>query len=131
MPSLRVSTEIEGNDERRNACGLDYEELILKLGVSKMSQKHRPCNPTCEFFRCGQRSLFFKGKTAWCRFADDECEVHICKYAQCVKEKLLPNGVCALELKPRTSFDLEPDHIIQPIKAPAKLAQKLKEKELY
>jgi len=36
-----------------------------------------------------------------------------------------------MELKPKTSFEVEPDRIIQPIKAPAKLAQKLKERELY
>jgi len=48
-----------------------------------------------------------------------------------VKEKLLPNGLCGLDIKPRTSFEIEPDPTIQPIKAPAKLAQKLKEKELF
>jgi len=131
LPSLRVNAEIERNDERRNACGLDHEELVLELGVFEMSQKLGPCTPSCEFFRCGQRSLFFKSKAAWCKFADDECEVRTCKYAQCVRDRLLPNGVCALELRPRTSFDVEPDRVVQPIKAPAKLAQKLKERELY
>jgi len=110
---------------------LDHEELVLEAKVFVMSEKPRLCTPSCEFFRCGQRSLFFKSRAAWCRFADDECEVLTCKYAQCAKERLLPNGVCAMELKPRTSFEVEPDRTIQPIKAPAKLAQKLKERELF
>jgi hypothetical protein len=96
-----------------------------------MSQIPRPCSSTCEFFTCGQGSLFLKGKTAWCRFVDDECEVRNCKYAQCAKGRLLPNGICKLDVVPRTTFEVEPDLTVQPIKAPAKLAQKLKEKELY
>jgi len=97
----------------------------------KLSQKPRACTPSCEFFRCGQHSLFYKSQTAWCKFADDACEVRTCKYAQCVKDRLLPNSICALEIKPRTSFEVQPDKTVQPIKAPAKLAQKLKERELY
>jgi len=96
-----------------------------------MSEKTRPCTSSCQFFACGQRSLFFKGKTAWCKFADDECETRTCKYTQCVKGMLLPNGLCSLDIKPKNTFELVPDPRIQPIKAPAKLAQKLKEKELF
>ena len=96
-----------------------------------MSQKPRPCTSSCEFFACDQRSLFFKCKTAWCKFADDECEIRTCKYPQCVKGKLLPSGTCGLDINPRTTFDIIPDQTIQPIRVPAKLAQKLKEKELF
>lgn len=109
----------------------NVKNCFWKIGGLDMSQNSRPCTSSCEFFACGQRSLFFKGKAAWCKFADDECEVKTCKYAQCVKGRLLSSGMCALESKPRPEFEIAPDPTLQPIKAPPKLAQKLKEKELF
>jgi hypothetical protein len=97
----------------------------------KGSMSHvRSCQPRCEFFRCGQRSLAFRSEIAWCRFAEDRCEPGGCKFAQCLKGKLLTNGVCGLTLKART-LELTLDSVGQPIKAPGKLARKLKERELF
>lgn len=83
------------------------------------------------FFRCAQNALYFKDKTAWCRLADDVCEnvCPTCKFAQCVKDKLLPNGICGYSVKTRT-LQLRPEELVQPIKVPGKLAQKIKETEL-
>jgi hypothetical protein len=96
-----------------------------------MSEKPKHCFADCEFFRCGQHSLYFRGGIAWCKFADDECDVKTCKYAQCIKGKLLPNGVCGLTVKARTTAEVSPEEVAKPIRIPGKLAQKLKEKELY
>ena len=96
-----------------------------------MSDKPKNCFPACEFFRCGQRSLFFKGKVAWCKFADDECVVKTCKYVQCVRGKMLPDGICGLTVKAKSLDDIKPEEAIKPVKITGKLVQKLKEKELY
>jgi hypothetical protein len=96
-----------------------------------MIQKPKSCVPSCQFFTCTQRSVYFKGSTAWCKFADDECEVRTCKYAQCSSHRLLAQGLCATETRQSTDLDVPPDEALKPIRAPSKLAQKLKERELF
>jgi hypothetical protein len=95
-----------------------------------MAKEHKYCFSKCEFFRCGQKALLFKGKVAWCKFADDECNIQNCKYAQCMKGRLLPNGVCGFSIKVK-SHSVKPEEIVEPIKISGKLAQKLREKELF
>lgn len=95
-----------------------------------MTKESRYCFPKCEFFKCGQRALLFKGRSAWCKFADDVCNIQNCKYAQCIKGRLLSNGICGFSIKIK-SHSVEPDEIIEPVKISGKLAQKLKEKELF
>lgn len=94
-----------------------------------MSQA-KACFPGCEFFRCGQKALALRSKTAWCRFADDKCDPKECKFAQCGRDRLLPSGVCGLTLKAK-SIDLSLDSVEEPIKMPGKLAKKLKDRELF
>jgi len=95
-----------------------------------MTEKPKLCFAGCEFFRCGQRHLFYRGRASWCRFADDECDPKTCKYAQCVRDRLLLDGVCGLTVKPKT-VEIRLEEVAKPIKVPGKLAQKIKEKELY
>ncbi len=95
-----------------------------------MSSQPKPCRANCEFFRCSQRSLRFKGNAAWCGFADDECEISSCKYSQCVRSRLLPKGICGFTV-PTKSVEVEPKELTEPIKVPPKLMQKIKERELF
>lgn len=95
-----------------------------------MSGAQNLCYATCKFFRCGQRTLYFRGRGAWCRFADDECDLKTCKFAQCIRERLLPNGVCGLTVKVK-QIEVEPDESVKPIRVPSKLARKVGEKELF
>jgi len=95
-----------------------------------MNEKQRYCNPSCEFFRCGRKALFFKSRVAWCKFADDACDVKTCKFASCIRNKLLPNGICGLFVKPKI-IEPKPEEMLKPIKASGKLIQKIKERELY
>ncbi|MBS7631861.1 hypothetical protein KEJ47_09915 [Candidatus Bathyarchaeota archaeon] len=90
----------------------------------------KTCFQRCEYFRCGQRALILRGKSLWCRFADDECEPKTCKYAQCVRGRLLPDGVCGLAI-PVKSIDLSVEDIEEPIRVSKKLASKLKDDEFY
>lgn len=95
-----------------------------------MSEGPKPCFARCQFFRCGQKTLYFKAEVAMCRFADDECNIKSCNYANCVKGKLLPNGVCELTVKAKP-IDIRPEEVAEPFKVPSKLVQKIKERELY
>jgi len=95
-----------------------------------MSDQPKPCFPNCEFFRCTQRSILFKGQVAWCNFADDECEISKCKYSQCVRSRLMPSGICGFTVTTKNS-EIEPAEIAKPIKVPAKLIQKIKEREIF
>ena len=88
------------------------------------------CSPRCRYFRCSRRALTFRGGKAWCKFAADFCDPKDCKFAQCVRNKLLPNGVCELTIKAKP-IELKPEEMVKPIKASGKLFQKLKERELY
>ena len=96
----------------------------------------RPCQPTCPFFRCSNRSLVFKGprphrsdkrgrEARWakptppgsyatppiplCSMDYEPCQGPKCKYAFCEKRALLPDGTCGLEerMAPKTSFSIE------------------------
>ncbi len=95
-----------------------------------MSNQSKPCSANCEFFRCTQRSIRFKDQVAWCNFADDECEISKCKYSQCVRSRLLPNGTCGFTVAVKNP-KIEPFEITKPIRVPAKLMQKIKERELF
>ena len=95
-----------------------------------MSFGSKKCFPGCELFRCEQRALVFRGKTSYCRFADDECIPQSCKYTRCVKGKLLPNGKCGLNMKTR-ELDSRPDEYVDPMEIPSNLAHKMKNRRFY
>ncbi len=90
----------------------------------------KACFTGCESFRCGQKALTYRSKTVWCRFADDNCDPGECKFAQCARGKLLPNGLCGLTLRTK-SIDLPLESVGQPVKVSGKLAQKLKDREIF
>jgi hypothetical protein len=73
-----------------------------------------------------------RGNVAYCRFADDICDGAICKYALCVRNRLLADGICGLTVK-RVSNILEtnPEEVVKGVKIKGKLQRRLKEKELF
>ena len=92
----------------------------------------KKCSPQCEFFRCGQKALQRKSGKIYCRFADDVCEGYTCKYAFCVRNRLLPDGVCGLTLKRTTNrIETPPEEAIRGFKVKGKLQKKIREKEIF
>ncbi|WP_309492552.1 hypothetical protein [Candidatus Hecatella orcuttiae] len=92
----------------------------------------KKCSPTCDLFKCGQKAIQYRSGNVYCRFADDLCEGASCKYALCVRNKLLSNGFCGLTFKRTTSrFETQPEEVVQGIKVRGKLQQRLREKELF
>ena len=67
------------------------------------------CSPKCEFFKCGQRALNCQDRRMYCRWAEDDCAGASCNYTICIKGRLLPNGVCGLTIKRKTSEDFDPN----------------------
>jgi hypothetical protein len=53
-----------------------------------------------------------------------------CKFTQCLKGKLLGNGICGYTVRQKT-ISVKPQQELKPIRAPPKLAQKIKERELF
>jgi len=66
----------------------------------------------------------------WCRLVDDRCTPETCKFTQCLKGKLLSTAICAYTVKTKV-FAVRPEQELKPIRAPPKLAQKIKERELF
>jgi len=89
-----------------------------------------PCFNTCMFFECSQHKFSLKQGDGWCSDVDDLCTPQTCKLAQCLKGKLLPNGTCAFTVKTKTAAT-RPQEELKPIRAPPKLAAKIKERELF
>ncbi len=95
-----------------------------------MSDHEKLCYIRCRSFQCAKRALTSRQGMSWCKYADDACDIKTCKFAQCVKSKLLPNGVCGLSVKQRT-VDIKLSDIGEPVKIQGKLARKLRERELF
>jgi hypothetical protein len=89
-----------------------------------------PCFNGCTFFKCSQGHFSVRENTGWCRLVDDNCTPETCKFTQCLKGKLLPNGTCAFTVKTKT-VATRPREELKPIRAPPKLAAKIKERELF
>jgi hypothetical protein len=89
-----------------------------------------PCFNGCTFFKCSQGHFSVRESTGWCRLVDDKCTPETCKFTQCLKGKLLPNGTCAFTVKTKTVVT-RPREELKPIRAPPKLAAKIKERELF
>ena len=66
----------------------------------------------------------------WCGLVDDGCVPETCKFTQCSKGKLLSSGICGYTVKSKT-VEVKPERTLTPIRAPPKLAQKIKERELF
>ena len=89
-----------------------------------------PCFNGCTFFRCSQNHFSVRDDVGWCRLVDDKCTPETCKFTQCPKGKLLSSGVCGYTIKSKT-VESKPRQELKPIRAPPKLAQKIKERELF
>jgi hypothetical protein len=100
------------------------------MRVKLLSKKE--CFPKCQSFRCTQRALSFRGKTAWCGFTNEECNIAKCNYAVCRKNQLLYNGVCGLSVKRKTRDTSRPEDFLKDeIIARGKLARKIGEKKIF
>ncbi|KYH38586.1 MAG: hypothetical protein AYL30_003980 [Candidatus Hecatellales archaeon B24] len=92
----------------------------------------KKCSPNCEFFRCGQKALQFRGGKAYCRFADDLCSGANCKFTICLRNKLLPDGTCALTIKRLSAAsEIPPEKAVKGFKVKGKLKQRLGEEEVF
>jgi hypothetical protein len=99
--------------------------------VNYLSDK-KLCFPKCQDFRCTQRSISFRGKSAWCQFTNEECKVIKCNYAACRKRQLLENGVCGLSIKRKTRDVTRPeDFMKEEIPTRGKLARKIGERRVF
>ncbi|MEM3027202.1 MAG: hypothetical protein QW220_00550 [Candidatus Bathyarchaeia archaeon] len=101
----------------------------MELGVYLQPQY---CSPRCQFFRCNQRALGHKENMVWCSFANDVCQGYKCNYAQCLRGRLLVNGLCGMTIKRQTTEE-PPIENEQPkvVKVRSKLIRKLGEREIF
>ena len=88
------------------------------------------CFNGCTFFKCSQGHFSLRENVGWCRLVDDKCVPETCKFTQCLKGKFLSSGICAYTVKSRP-VAVKPGPELKPIRAPPKLAQKIKERELF
>ncbi|MEM3736921.1 MAG: hypothetical protein QXJ75_02350 [Candidatus Bathyarchaeia archaeon] len=73
----------------------------------------------------------WKGREVYCKYADDLCDGATCKYAICVRNRLLTNGLCGLTVKKVTRIEETPPEEGLSLKIRGKLQQRLEERELY
>jgi len=74
----------------------------------------------------------FRGGKVYCRFADDLCSGPNCKYAICIRNRLLPDGTCGLTVKRVTSLsEIPPEKAVKGFKVKGKLKQRLGEEEIF
>lgn len=61
----------------------------------------KPCQPSCQFFQCGQKALERKrtnrGTVLLCSWGGDTCVGAQCIYANCIRKKLKSDLTCGLE----------------------------------
>jgi len=88
------------------------------------------CSPNCGKFRCGKNAVGYRGNDAWCRWADEPCEVRNCSYALCANRRLLPGGICGETVKRKTS-ERSMEEIGPVVKVKGKTYRKIGEKELF
>ncbi len=69
--------------------------------------------------------MLIRGHTIWCSWLNDVCVGPSCSYAQCVRNKLLPDNRCGLVIKRITSDVVKPEDFNLNIKLKGKLARKL------
>ena len=89
------------------------------------------CTSNCEFFRCTQKTLEIRSNKTYCKFADDICDGYTCKYASCLRNRLLSNGMCGMTMKRVTNAIDTPPESIDGITVKGKLQKKFRDKELF
>lgn len=83
------------------------------------------CWPRCVSFKCAKKSILYRGHAVWCSWLNDACAGPSCSYAQCVRNKLLPDNRCGLVIRRITSDVVKPEDFNLNIKLKGKLARKL------
>ncbi|MFH1328882.1 MAG: hypothetical protein ABIH76_08625 [Candidatus Bathyarchaeota archaeon] len=92
----------------------------------------KKCFTSCEFFRCSQREIQFRGNGVYCKSTEDLCDGPSCTHAICIRNRLLADGLCGLTVKNITGLiDTSPEKIVSGVKVKGRLQQRFKEKELY
>lgn len=92
----------------------------------------KKCFAQCRDFKCTKSALSNQGRTAWCDWTSEPCELKSCNYAMCYKRQLLDNGVCGMSIKRRTAEDVEPDEVYrEEIRVRAKVMRKTGEKTIF
>jgi len=67
----------------------------------------------------------------WCRWTEEACDVANCKYAICVRRRLLPRGICGETVK-RKTVEKPPEEVVGPaIKLRGRALRKIGEKEIF
>lgn len=67
------------------------------------------CYFACESFRCEQRALVRSKGKHYCRWADDVCVGYSCKYASCIRGRLLSKGICGMSTQHSKKMDIIPE----------------------
>jgi hypothetical protein len=92
----------------------------------------KSCYPKCRDFNCTKRALTYRGKTGWCNWTNEVCDLKGCTYAICQKRQLLDNGVCGFTVKRKTREDVRPEDMLrEEIRVRGKLARKTGEKIIF
>jgi len=100
-------------------------KVVYPLGEVKY------CSPTCNLFKCTQKSANYRGRDVWCRLTDEKCNVANCNYATCIKRRLLPRGICGETVKRKTTEKRMEETVGPPIKLRGKTLRRVGEKEIF
>ncbi|RLF08276.1 MAG: hypothetical protein DRJ60_00735 [Thermoprotei archaeon] len=82
---------------------------IATLYEGALATLPKQCDAKCEFFRCAKKAIIRpmgnprRGSASQgvliCRETGEECLGPKCQYATCIRNALLPNGICGLEYR--------------------------------
>ena len=101
------------------------QRLIVLAGV-------KTCHPQCRDFKCSKNALRIHGRTYWCDWANDKCDIANCNYAMCYKRQLLDNGVCGMSIKRKTKEEYGPEDIFpEQLRVKGKVMRKTGEKWIF
>lgn len=90
------------------------------------------CSPRCDDFACAKRALRTDRGSNWCTWINEPCNPVTCTYALCMKKRLLPNGVCSISIRRKTTEKEQPDDILRnEIKVKSKVLRKTGEKSVF
>jgi len=92
----------------------------------------KACSPSCQSFKCGKNSAWFRRDGVWCRETEELCNVAKCTYSMCYKRRLLPGGICGETIK-RKTIEKEPEDFGNsgPIRLKGKALRKLGDDDFY
>ncbi|PMB74565.1 hypothetical protein C0195_02240 [Candidatus Bathyarchaeota archaeon] len=101
------------------------------IRVVRILAQGKTCSPTCPAFKCTQNAAVYRRDGVWCRWTDDICDVANCRYAICVRRRLLPGGICGETVK-RKTVEKPPEEVVGPaIKLRGRALRKIGEKEIF